>query len=80
VGKRLGPEAMLARCRCNDPDGTQWVYLNAFCPNRDQHRPWDDYGFTQNSLMKATAEYHRAWLAGELNADIPAEARPGYRP
>lgn len=78
--RHLAPADLAARCRCQDPEGRQWIYLNAFCPYRDQHLPWDDYGFCHRGIMLAAAHYHQTWLAGELNDDIPAEARPGYRP
>jgi hypothetical protein len=68
-----------SRCRCGDPEGRKWVYLNARCAFRDTHKPWDSYGFTRNSLMVAAEKYHSAWLAGDYNDTLPPECRPGYR-
>lgn len=72
--------AATARCRCQDPRGLMWIYLNAYCLHRDSHRPWDDYGFPETSIVVSAREYARAWLAGEYNDTTPPEARPGYRP
>lgn len=58
-------EECARRCRCADPEGRQWVYLNAFCPNRDTHQPWEEYGFTQNGISRAATEYQRDWLESQ---------------
>lgn len=69
------------RCRCQDPTGRIWMYLNAFCLYRDNHLSRvEDYGYPQTSIVTSAAEYARAWLAGEYNDSIAPECRPGYRP
>jgi hypothetical protein len=78
--KPADPTEAATRCRCGDPDGRTWIYLNARCANRANHLPWEDYGFTRNNLALITEEYHRAWLSGELNDTLAPEMRPGYRP
>lgn len=77
--KPADPLEAATRCRCRDPEGKMWVYLNSRCAFRDEHRQWETYGFTQNSISVTTAEYHRAWLNGDFNDTLPPEGRPGYR-
>jgi hypothetical protein len=70
----------LARCRCSDPEGRMWIYLNAFCPNRENHLKLEAYGFPKNSINISTRQYHDDWMSGRLNDTIPPESWPGYRP
>jgi len=42
---KASDQERLEHCRCSDPEGRKWIYLNAFCPNRENHLPWEDYGF-----------------------------------
>jgi hypothetical protein len=70
-----------SRCRCQDPTAKRgWIYLNAFCPNRADHLPWEQYGFPQDAISVSAAAYGRAWLAGEYNDKMAPNMRPGYRP
>lgn len=58
-----------------------WIYLNAFCLNRNYHPDRVEvFGYPQTSIMVSAREYARAWLAGEYNDTIAPECRPGYRP
>lgn len=67
------------RCRCQDPEGHKWIYLNAFCAYAGSHRPHIGYGYPRARFLLDAAEYRRAWLAGELDDGLPEYARPGYR-
>jgi hypothetical protein len=68
------------RCRCQDPEGKMWIYLNAFCRFRDSHKPLEDYGFPMNSTQVTTIQYHEDFMSGVLNDQLEPHMRPGYRP
>lgn len=78
--KPIDPLAAAANCRCQDPQARNGhLYLSPFCAYVEQHKPLAEYGFPLDPISTGAAEYHRAWMAGEMNDSLPPESWPGYR-
>lgn len=56
------PDECATRCRCADTAGHRWLYLNAFCRNRENHRPHIEYGYPNDPITRGARDYHDDYM------------------